>query len=212
MEETRPGQGAADEPAVPERRAPGEEAEEASGPEALSARLQEAAERANRLEAGWKRSQADLSNYRKQAEREREEQAALAGAVLIKDILSILDDMDRALGSVAEQLRSYTWVDGVWLIQRKLEAILKAHGLEEVRALGESLDPMLHQAVGEAEGEAGKVAGVVQKGYTVRGRLLRPALVVVGQGTYEPPPEPEPEPVRDEASPAEESGSEAESG
>ena len=208
MEEVRSGQGAADEPAAPDRSAPDGETEEPSSPESLKAQLQEAIERANRLEASWQRSQADLANYRKQTEREREEQAALASAVLVKDLLSILDDLDRALGSVAEQLRSYTWVDGVWLIQRKLEAILKAHGLEEVPALGQSLDPLLHQAVGEAEGAPGKVVSVVQKGYTVGGRLLRSSLVVVGQETSEPPSEPQP--AQDEASPAEGGGSEAE--
>ena len=143
--------------------------------------LQRAIERANHLEASWRRSQADLANYRKQAEREREEQGALANAILIKDILSILDDMDRALASVAERLRAYTWVDGVWLIQRKLEAILKSHGLEEITALGQPLDPMMHQAVSEVDGDPGKVIAVVQKGYTVRSRLLRPTLVVVGR-------------------------------
>jgi molecular chaperone GrpE len=145
--------------------------------------LQRAIERANHLEASWRRGQADLANYRKQAEREREEQSALANAILIKDILSILDDLDRALASVAEQLRAYTWVDGVWLIQRKLEAILKSHGLEEIAALGQHLDPMMHQAVSEVDGDPGKVIAVVQKGYTVRSRLLRPTLVVVGRET-----------------------------
>ena len=81
---------------------------------------------------------------------------------------------------VSPELRSLTWVDGIWLILRKLEAILKSHGLEEVAAQDQSFDPLVHQAIAQVEGEEGKVVSVVQKGYTLQKRLIRPAMVTVG--------------------------------
>ena len=71
-------------------------------------------------------------------------------------------------------------MDGIWLILRKFEAILKAHGLEEVAAQGRPFDPLVHQAIAQVEGEEGAVVTVVQKGYTMQKRLIRPAMVTVG--------------------------------
>ena len=108
------------------------------------------------------------------------------------------------MGSVASQLRSYTWVEGIWLILKKLETVLSAYGLEGIEAKGETLDPRIHQAVAEVDGEAGQVVDVVQRGFKLRERLLRPVLVTVGRGPGDSEaqpeaPSPEPDPTKAES-------------
>lgn len=78
-----------------------------------------------------------------------------------------------------------TWIDGVKLIQRKLQAILEAQGLTEIKTVGEAFDPNLHEAVLQGDGEEGKVIEVLQKGYKFHDRVIRPALVMVGKSTEE---------------------------
>lgn len=150
----------------------------------LSARVQELEERAQRYLANWQRAQADLQNFRKQVERDQEEMAQWASVSLMQQTLSVLDDLERAFSTVPANLLSLTWIEGVWLVYKKLEAMLVARGLEglEVEA-GQTFDPNLHQAVTEVDGVSGAVVDVVQRGYTVGGRLLRPALVTVGNGS-----------------------------
>ena len=113
-------------------------------------------------------------------ERERSDLAIAARASLAADLLGVLDDLERAMYVVSPELRALTWVDGIWLILRKFEAILRAHGLEEVTAQDQPFDPLVHQAIAQVEGEEGMVVSVVQKGYTLQKRLIRPAMVTVG--------------------------------
>ena len=174
---------------------PGSEqgAPESSGPESPQAQIDALTERAERLLANWQRAQADLSNYRTQVERERSEAAVAARATLAADLLAVLDDLERAMYVVSPELRTLTWVDGIWLILRKFEAILKAHGLEEVDAQDQPFDPLVHQAIAQVEGAEGKVVSVVQKGYTLQKRLIRPAMVTVGGAPPAPAAEETPE-------------------
>ena len=199
MQEDQPAQGATGEPVAPPHGTSESGAEAPVDAATLQAQVQELQERADRMRASWQRAQADLANYRKQVEREQEEVTALASGALLTDLLPLLDDLERALGSVAAELRSYTWIEGIWLIYKKLEAILGGYGIEEVKAQGQPLDPRLHQPVAEVDGEAGMVVGVVQKGYTLRQRLLRPALVTVGRGVST-------EAAEEKQQPAEETG------
>ena len=201
MQEAQPAEGATGEPVAPHHAASEQEASSDSG--VVQDQLQELTERADRLLANWQRAQADLTNYRKQVEREREEVVSLATAVLMADLLPILDDLGRAMGTVAAELQGYTWVDGVRLIGRKLEAILSLHGLEEVKAQGQPFDPQVHQVVREVEGEAGKVKEVVQPGYKLGHRLLRPAIVTVGR---QPGPDTSAEEPQPTEGPAEQEG------
>ena len=149
----------------------------------LSARVQELEERSQRYLANWQRAQADLQNFRRQVERDQEEMAQWASAALMQQTLSVLDDLERAFSTVPANLISLTWIEGVWLVYKKLEAMLVARGLEALEVeSGQTFDPNLHQAITEVDGIAGAVVEVVQRGYTVGGRLLRPALVTVGNG------------------------------
>ena len=152
--------------------------------EDLAARVQELEDRAQRYMANWQRAQADLQNFRKQVERDQEEMAQWATAALMQQILSVLDDFERAFGSVPANLLSLTWIEGVWLVYKKLESQMVARGLEGLEVEpGQQFDPRQHQAISEVDGEADVVVEVVQRGYTVGGRLLRPVLVTVGNGS-----------------------------
>ena len=139
----------------------------------------------------WRRAEADFENYKRRVEQERTESAKFAGMPLILNILPIVDDLDRAFKSIPEKLAHLTWTDGIRLIHRKLQATLEAQGVTEIKALGETFDPSVHEAVGQTAGEEGKVVEEAQKGYKLHGRVIRPAFVIVGSGSLQEENEPE---------------------
>ncbi|MBI4267099.1 MAG: nucleotide exchange factor GrpE [Chloroflexi bacterium] len=153
--------------------------------EALKQALAEEKAKAETNLAGWQRSQADFINYRRRAEQEKEETGKFANCELVKALLPILDDMDRAFASLPPELAEVKWVDGIRLIERKLRATLEAQGLTGIKAVGEPFDPRLHEAVLEVEGKEGIVIQELQKGYSFRDRVARPAKVAVGNGKAE---------------------------
>ncbi len=133
------------------------------------------------------RSRADLDNLRKRMEREREQEQAQAGAALAKDLLPALDNLGRALESAPA---GDPFAEGVVLIERQLREALRRAGLEPIEAVGEPFDPVYHEAVmtePTTRLPAGTVLEEAQKGYTFRGRVLRPALVKVAVQPEAPP-------------------------
>jgi molecular chaperone GrpE len=146
----------------------------------LEAQLEEERSKAQSYMANWQRAAADYQNFKRRVEQEREELGRLASAALIINMLPLVDDIERALQNVDTRLAGLTWVDGIRLIHRKFQALLEMNGVEEIEADGASFDPTVHEAVMFGEGEDGKVTSVVQKGYKLGGRVLRPAMVVVG--------------------------------
>jgi molecular chaperone GrpE len=150
--------------------------------EELQSQLAEEKSKAEAFYASWQRSAADFQNYKRRVEQEREEAARWANASLILNILPVLDDLERALKSLDSHLAGLTWVEGIYQIYRKFQAALAASGVSEIPADGEPFDPRLHEAVTYAPGEEGRVVSVIQKGYKLGDRVLRPAAVVVGQG------------------------------
>lgn len=133
--------------------------------------------------ASWQRTAADFQNYKRRVEQEREEMARFANASLLMNMLPLMDDLERALDNVDSHIAGMTWLDGIRLIHRKFQALLEMHGVSEIEAEGQTFDPNIHEAVTFGAGEENRVIGVVQKGYRLGGRVLRPAMVVVGQGT-----------------------------
>jgi molecular chaperone GrpE len=158
-----------------------EQPEAAVGPESVQKALQEALEKADRYLGNWQRAEADFANYKKRVEQERAEFAHFANASLISALLPVVDDFERALENAAADPEAGTWVEGVQLIYRKLRSVLEDHGLTEIEAEGSKFDPHLHEAVMCVEGEEGIVCEELQKGYRLRDRLLRPAMVKVGK-------------------------------
>jgi molecular chaperone GrpE len=161
---------------------PADEFVEAGDIESLAKAIEEERAKAERYMASWQRSQADFINYKRRTEQERGDIVRLSNANLIFNLLPVLDDMERALESISDKLAGFTWVDGIVIIYRKLKAILEANGVSEIKAAGAKFDPVLHEAVVHVEGEEGKVIEVLQKGYMINDRVLRPAMVKVGNG------------------------------
>ena len=148
----------------------------------IEERLTKAEEDSKRYLDNWRRAEADLQNFRRRSEQERADSSRFAGTSLILNLLPIVDDFERAFGSLDEHIAGMTWFDGVHLIYRKLIALLESAGVKPIKAEGETFDPQFHEAVAHAEGEENKVISEVQRGYLLHDRVLRPAMVVVGKG------------------------------
>ncbi len=134
---------------------------------------------------GWRRERAEFSNYRKRVERD---QAQLAGNItgeVIKKYLVILDDLSRALKTRPTEGEGASWSQGIELIYRKLQNILDAEGVTRIPAeSGQEFNPEIHEAITHEESpdhEGGEIIEVVQQGYKIGDRVLRPALVRVAR-------------------------------
>ena len=128
------------------------------------------------------RKQAELENFRKRALREQERLVAHAHERLVKELLPILDDLERAL-EAAEKHEEATLVDGVKLVEKSLRKALQKEGLAEIETDG-AFDPHVHEAMLTRPGEGaepGSVLEVVQRGYRVGDRVVRPAKVIVAE-------------------------------
>jgi molecular chaperone GrpE len=131
----------------------------------------------------WKRTAADFDNFRKRAAREREETIAFANERLIVELLPILDDLERALDAAFEHEEARL-EEGVRLVHRSLAALLERQGVRAIETDGR-FDPHVHEALlaQPSEAEEGSVLDVIQKGYRIGDRVVRPARVVVAAAT-----------------------------
>jgi molecular chaperone GrpE len=130
------------------------------------------------------RLSAEFDNYRKRTLREKMELVSGGGSDVVKALLPVLDDFDRAFGALEKSGESNPWCEGVVLISNKLRDILRSKGVVEIEAVGAVLDTDLHEAVVQvpaSKSESGKVVDVVQKGYMMNDKVIRHAKVVVGQ-------------------------------
>jgi molecular chaperone GrpE len=149
--------------------------------------LEEARAQSDENLRAWQRTAADLSNYRRRTDDERETVARFANALLISKLLSVLDDFDRALESVPPDTDD-AWVDGVRLVERKLRNVLESEGVTPIEATGLPFDPNLHEAVvheDTADHPDNQVIDELQRGYRLHDRVLRPALVRVANNPKE---------------------------
>lgn len=162
-----------------------ETAAEAEDIQSLREQIIEEKQKADNHLANWQRAQADFSNYKRRTEQEKNEQTKFSNAMLILNLLPVIDDLERALNTVPTALAGLTWFDGLRLIYRKLLSLLENQGLQVLEAEGKDFDPNLHEAIQHVEGEDGKVVQVFQKGYRLHDRVIRPAMVTVGQKLVE---------------------------
>ncbi len=151
--------------------------------EAVSAERDEAAAKADEYLASLQRERAEFTNFRRRTADERQQERGLAGVDLIAKVLALADDFDRALESRPADFADNAWVEGIAAIDRKLRLLLESEGVGAVEAVpGTPFDPRQHEAVvsvpgtGRAEGE---IVEEVRRGYRLRDRLIRPALVAV---------------------------------
>jgi molecular chaperone GrpE len=141
------------------------------------------AERDNYLDQ-LQRSLAEFANYRRRVDQERNQAREFATRDLLRQLVPILDDLQRALGSAPEVDRETAWVQGVQLIERKIASLLEREGVTPIDAVGQPFDPALHEAVASDPGSGGQtVVEVYQTGYRHRNNLLRPAMVRIGDSS-----------------------------
>jgi molecular chaperone GrpE len=148
--------------------------------EVLRAALGEMTAKAEEYLDGWQRARADFANYKKRVLRENTEIRQIARGEVIKQYLDIADDLRRALQEKPESGEEETWADGIEIIYQKLRSRLEAEGLKPMNPLGEVFDPNIHEALMKEESEeyeSGHIIEVMQEGYWIGDKVLRPALV-----------------------------------
>lgn len=135
------------------------------------------------------RALAETENVRRRSQREREDSAKFAAAPLLKDLLGVADNLGMALDSLSEELaadeRVTPLIDGIKLTQKELASVFERHNVKKLDPMGERLDPHQHEAMFEIEDASkpnGTVVQVLQAGYMLHDRLLRPARVGVSKG------------------------------
>jgi molecular chaperone GrpE len=167
-----------------------------NGGAAPSAELQKELEAAKAQAAeyleGWQRARAEFANYKRRVEKEQSEANQNATSRVIGRFVDVLDDFNRAVqdlpadgGDPAAYAAALAkWAAGVTLIQRKLQSILDAEGVERIKADGQTFDPALHEAVTHEDSpdhQPGQIIAVVRQGYRIGDKIIRPALVRVAK-------------------------------
>lgn len=171
--------GSPEEAVNPEQEIPvTESADEAAGSaelEKLQAELQEQQQRTLRV-------QADFDNFRRRTQKEKEDLGKYASSKLITELLPVIDNFERALQASEENPEFESFSKGVNMIFRQLESVLATEGLSAMKSVGEPFNPEYHQAIMQVESdefEEGIVVEEVQKGYMLKDKVLRPAMVKV---------------------------------
>lgn len=160
------------------------QAELPDDPAALKQLLEQERTKSAEYLDSWRRAAADFSNYRKRAEKDTGEFTKFSNMLLISRLLPVLDDFERAMQTLPENLRDLTWIDGIMLIARKMRAVIEAEGVKPIEAEGKAFDPNIHEAVIHEESdkhEEGIVISELQKGYMLHDKVLRPTLVKVAK-------------------------------
>lgn len=147
--------------------------------ESLQAQLEEAVAEKDK----YHRAYSDAVDFSRRAGERHSAELQYAAAPVLTQLLSSVDDLERAFGSIPDSLLQMTWVEGILLIYRKLQGTLESSGVTEIAAAGAAFDPNLHEAITRVPGPEGRIVEVLQKGYMLHDRVLRPALVQVGDGT-----------------------------
>lgn len=155
---------------------------------ALSQELEETRAKAAEYLDGWQRARAELLNARKRFQREQEQAYDQARGDVLVHLLPIVDDFERAFETLPHNLSGLTWIQGIWLIHRKLQMLLEQQGVTQIEAVGQKFDPFIHEAVTHEPSEVpeGTIISELQKGYKLGDRVLRPAMVRVSSGPPQP--------------------------
>ena len=152
--------------------------------EEIQKQLEESRAKAKEYSDGWQRERADFANYKRRIDREQLTLSQNITAEVVKKYLLVLDDLDRAMKMRPTEGEMSSWANGIDLIYRKLQNILDAEGIKRIPAEDEEFNPLRHEAISyeeSADHESGEIIGVVQEGYTLGDRVLRPARVRVAR-------------------------------
>ncbi|MDR2026857.1 MAG: nucleotide exchange factor GrpE [Prevotellaceae bacterium] len=130
------------------------------------------------------RLSAEFDNYRKRTLKERFELIKTAGEDIVKDLLPVIDDFERAISLMGPSDSGDPVLEGINLIYNKFKSILEAKGLTEINPVGMDFDPDVHEAIAQIKGtdeQAGKIIDVTQKGYSLNGKIIRHPKTVIGE-------------------------------
>jgi molecular chaperone GrpE len=151
--------------------------------EQLKAELEAARAKADEYLAGLQRERAEFANYKRRTAEEREAMLGLAGEDLIRKVLALADDFDLAIEARPPAIANDPWVDGVVAIDRKLRSLLESEGVTQIAASpGTQFDPREHEAIANVPGTGrpeGEIVQEIRRGYRLRDRVVRPALVAL---------------------------------
>ncbi|HEY5630087.1 MAG TPA: nucleotide exchange factor GrpE [Candidatus Limnocylindrales bacterium] len=140
--------------------------------------------------AALQRERAEFTNFRQRTAKEREQERGLAGIDLISKVLALADDFDRAIDTRPAEFADNAWAEGIAAIDRKLRALLESEGVTAVESSsGTAFDPREHEAIASVPGTglpADAIVEEVRRGYRLRDRVIRPALVAVAAGDDAP--------------------------
>jgi len=133
---------------------------------------------------GWQRERAEFANYRKRVSRDQEQQKQNDKIEVIKKYLVIHDDLERAMKTIPPESVKESWLNGLRLIDQKMKNLLEGEGIAPIPVENIAFNPELHEAISHEENpdfESGQIIEVVQQGYTIGERVIRPALVRVAK-------------------------------
>jgi molecular chaperone GrpE len=174
-----------EEPGEKENNEPENDSDEIKSPDSLEQELEAEKQKAAEYLASWQRAQADFINYKRRIEQERREFNSYANTNLILSILPVLDDLERAIEAMPEEIAGSEWGEGIRLVEQKFKTILQGQGVIPMVSVGEVFDPNIHEALRQEKGEEGVILEEFQRGYMMGERVIRPAKVVVGHGEEE---------------------------
>jgi molecular chaperone GrpE len=132
--------------------------------------------------SGWQRTRAEFANYKKRTDRELSESRQKGALETLTKLLPIIDDFERAMGSIPAEMQDNPWTSGVSLLLKKFEKLLSEYDVTVIDPTGQPFDPGRHEAIGMDDSdtvESGHVTVTLQKGYVSGDKVLRPALVRV---------------------------------
>ncbi len=162
--------------------------------EALTTERDEATRVAEEYLAALQRERAEFQNFKRRTTEERMRDLGLAGEDLIRKVLSVADDFDRAIEARPPSIAEDAWFEGIAAIDRKLRALLESEGVTTIDASpGRPFDPREHEAIANVPGTDrpdGEIVDEVRRGYRLRDRVIRPALVAVATTTNDTPSRP----------------------
>ena len=159
--------------------------------DAVTAERDAALAKADEYLGALQRERAEFQNYRRRTMEERERELGLAGVDLITKVINVADDFDRAIDTRPDRLEGDAWADGIAAIDRKLRQLLESEGVSVIDAKpGTPFDPREHEAITSVPGSGradGEIVDEIRRGYRLRDRVIRPALVAVAAWGEAPP-------------------------
>jgi len=165
----------------PER---GGEPNSAADPAQVQQRLTAEQQKAEECLDQLRRTQADFVNYRRRMSQEQAEARIAAQSAMLSQVLPVLDDLGRALGAAPPELATHPWVQGLFLVARRLTTLLDQMGVRQIGTAGEPFDPRRHEAITtevRTDVPEGTILHVIQPGYVLGERVIRPAQVIVAR-------------------------------